>query len=95
MDNHAVAPSELSFEGNMADNWSFFKQKLEIFMKATKMDGETATHKGYVLLNRIGDRALKIYNTFKFENQADKQSYNVIIRKFQDYFIPTKNITYE
>lgn len=91
----AVPPNELSFEGNMAENWNFFKQKFEIYLHASRLSDESEENKGYILLNRIGDKALKIYNNFQWSATERKNEYPHIKKKFEDYFIPTKNVTYE
>lgn len=93
--DHAVPPNELSFHGNMAENWAFFNQKFAIYLKATKLAGESEEDKGYILLNRIGDRALKIYNNFTWVSDSEKYKCTSILRQFSDYFTPTKNVTYE
>ncbi|KAK5641094.1 hypothetical protein RI129_009641 [Pyrocoelia pectoralis] len=51
--------------------------------------------KAFILLNRIGDRALKIYNNFTYENPEDNINCKKILEKFDERFIPTKNVTYE
>lgn len=91
----AMPPTELSFEGAMADNWAFFKQKFEIFLKASKLDDKPEDEKGFILLNRVGDRALRIYNTFQFDPVTDNTKYTAIMDKFEEKFIPVKNVTYE
>lgn len=95
LNEHAVPPNELSFQGNMAENWAFFSQKFKIYLKASNLDTETEDNKGYILLNRIGDRALKIYNNFSWRETDDKTKCQKILKKFGEYFTPTKNVTYE
>lgn len=88
-------PKELVFSGNTTRNWEFFKQKFQIYLQASKMEDENDTYKAALLLNTIGDEALKIYNNLVFESETDKNSYKKIVEKLDEYFIPTKNITYE
>ena len=75
-------PSELSWVGNLADNWKFFIQKFNIYLTATKSNKEPKEFQTALLLNMIGDRALKIYNNFSFESQASKENITVVIKKF-------------
>jgi hypothetical protein len=95
MQNSAKPPSELKLDGDNAAEWSFFVQKLNMYLQATKAEKETEEYKGAVLLNCVGDKALKIYNTFKFESVKEKTSFASIQAKFTAYFAPTINVTYE
>ncbi|CAG9835035.1 unnamed protein product [Diabrotica balteata] len=95
MNEHVVPVTELCFDGNMADNWSFFEQKFKIFLEASKLNEENDSLQGSVLLNRIGDRALRIYNNFEWSSDESKTSCKVILTKFKEYFTPSKNVTYE
>ncbi|XP_031332335.1 uncharacterized protein LOC116167827 [Photinus pyralis] len=91
----AKPPTEMSFEGNLADNWVFFRQKFAIYLKATTLEKEEDSSKAALLLNMVGDRVIQIYNNLVFEKPEDKDSYTKIFDKLNEYFIPTKNVTYE
>jgi hypothetical protein len=95
MHNSAKPPSALKLDGDNAAEWNFFVQKLNIYLQATKAEKETEEYKGAVLFNCIGDKALKIYNTFKFESDKEKASFGSIQEKFTGYFAPTIDVTYE
>lgn len=90
-----VPPNALSFEGNMAENWVFFRQKFEIYIKASNFEKISEEEKGYLLLNRIGDKGLRVYNIFQFEESEKKYEYASIVKKFEEKYVPTKNVTYE
>ncbi|XP_044756800.1 uncharacterized protein K02A2.6-like [Coccinella septempunctata] len=64
-------------------------------MKATKAEMESEEYKAAVLLNCIGDKALKIYNTFEFQESKENQNFASIVKKFESHFLPTINVTYE
>jgi hypothetical protein len=57
MQNSAKPPSELKLDGDNAAEWSFFVQKLNIYLQATKAEKETEEYKGAVLLKCVGDKA--------------------------------------
>lgn len=95
MDKSARPPSELKLNGDNAAEWKFFIQKFEIYMKATKAEEESEEYKAAVLLNCIGDKALKIYNTFEFEESKKTQKFASIVKKFESHFVPAINVTYE
>lgn len=92
---HVRMPSELQWTGNMSDNWKFFKRKSEIYLKASKNNLEESEYQVSLLLSVIGDRALKVFNNFTFSTEADKNKFIIVIKKFDEYFMPEKNITYE
>lgn len=52
--------TEIVRDGDMAENWKFYKKKFEIYLKATKLTNEGAEFKSALLLNPIGDCALRI-----------------------------------
>jgi hypothetical protein len=88
-------PTELSWLGNMGDNWRFFKQKFNIYMTASRSINEDSAFQVAVLLNLVGDRALKIYNNFTYEQGQSCEDIKVVLKKFDDYFLPATNVTYE
>ncbi|KAK9675141.1 hypothetical protein QE152_g40608 [Popillia japonica] len=88
-------PDEMDFDKNHADAWSFFLQKFQLYLLASKADKESEEHKCALLLHHIGEKGLKIYNTFMFDKMEDKMKYTKVVEKFEEYFIPAKNVTYE
>ncbi|KAK9719024.1 hypothetical protein QE152_g22899 [Popillia japonica] len=74
----ARLPSELSFKGNVAENWALFKQKLENFLIASGKANRPDEVKIAVLLNIIGDQGLSIYNTFEYGTEEDRTKYEYI-----------------
>jgi hypothetical protein len=63
-------PTELSWIGNMGENWRFFKQKFEIYLIASRYSTEESEFKIALLLNAVGDRALKIFNNFTYDSSV-------------------------
>lgn len=88
-------PGELQWSGNMSDNWKFFNQKFQIYLKASKNCLEETDFQVSLLLSIIGDRALKVYNNFSFSDTQDKNDIKDVLKKFEEYFMPEKNVTYE
>lgn len=95
MSEKVKIPEEMDFSCNHAEAWKLFLQKFQIYLKASKNEKETEEYKGALLLNTIGDKALKIYNNFKWNLEEEKEKYSKIKQKFSDYFAPTSNETYE
>lgn len=88
-------PTQLSWSGNMSETWKFFKQKFKIYLIASKINIEDSSYQTALLLSVIGDRALKVYNNFVFGKGESKDDFQVVMSKFDNYFMPDKNVTYE
>ncbi|GBO25705.1 hypothetical protein AVEN_236733-1 [Araneus ventricosus] len=61
-------------------------------MDATSLNAKPESQKVAILLHVIGEECLEIYNTF---NEVSSASMNEILAKFEAYFVPQRNITYE
>lgn len=48
-----------------------------------------------LLLNAIGDRSIKIYKNFTYEQSEDQRGFKVVLKKFDTYLLPDINETYE
>ena len=81
--NQLPPPKPLSFVGNVADNWRRWIQQFRLYLNATGFDKNVA-----------GEEALEIFNTFGL-SEEDKVKIDVVIKKFEEYCTPKKNVTYE
>lgn len=66
-------------------NWSLWKQKFKIYLKASDREKVSEDIKVAILLNRIGDEGINIYNTFTPEQQATLEE---LLGAFDAYFLP-------
>ena len=90
------APDPLSLSGNIAENWRRWLQNFKLYLQAAGLDEKADGQKRATLLYYIGDEARDIYNTFVFPTDgADKESYDNVIRKFEEHCNPLKNIVFE
>lgn len=95
MSNSDFKPIQpLSMEGNMAQNWQFWKQKFTIYQKASENIKKKEDIQCAQLLHCIGDEGVRIYNTFKFEPE-EINKIDVLIDKFEQHFIPRKQVDFE
>jgi len=78
---------------NQAEAWRRWKQKLEIFIIANELENASNKRKVAILLNSVGDAGLEIFNSFNITESEEK--FENVIKKFDDHFIPKKNITIE
>ena len=89
-------PQGLSFEGNVSDNWRRFKQQFTIYLVAANLEKKSSKEKTCILLNLAGAEALEIYNTFQYVGENESaDDHTVVMKKFEEYCLSRKNITYE
>ena len=86
----------ISLSGNIADNWPLWKQRLNMFMTATKSDEKVDNVKIAMLLASTGPDALERYNSFTFDEAAgeDSKSYVQVMQKFEDDFSGLKRTVF-
>ena len=85
----------LKFEGNLAENWRRWKQRYELFMTATEASKKLAKIQSSMLLHLIGEDALEVFNTFEFGSEEDIEKPVEILKKFDEYCNPKRNLTVE
>ncbi|CAC5393322.1 unnamed protein product [Mytilus coruscus] len=93
MDGHFKQPPEMDFshEDNLSEKWKRWKQTMNLYLEVA-MGEKTEKEQCRAVLYVIGLEGREIYKTFNFgENEADKLE--VLLKKFEDYCIPKKNVT--
>jgi len=93
-------PTALNLDGNSKENWKRWKQKFELYMKAVGADSKDDDVKVAILLHCIGDDALDVYNTMKFNSDPDMDAterlkLKSVLEKFEEYCNPRKNTLFE
>ncbi|XP_036345642.1 uncharacterized protein LOC118754876, partial [Rhagoletis pomonella] len=94
METSMKTPPPLTFDGNTKEKWKKWKQKFDLYMKATELDKKEEDRKVAVFLHVIGDEALEKYNTFGL-SEADDKKLNAVIKAFEDFCSPKANETVE
>ena len=92
--NQLPPPKPLSFVGNVAENWRRWIQQFRLYLNATGFDKKPTQVQCSTLLKVAGEEALEIFNTFGLSDE-DKVKIDVVIKKFEEYCTPQKNVTYE
>ena len=88
------------------DNWKRWLQSYEIYENSRELDTKTEKVQVAIFLNTIGQNAVDIFNSFdshvieveinkKKENVEAKTNFQWIKDRFEQYFIPKRNLTYE
>ena len=89
-------PQGLSFEGNNSDNWRRFKQQFTLNLVAANLEKKLSKEETCILSNLAGAKALVIYNTFQYVGENESaNNHTVVMKKFEEYCSPWKNITHE
>lgn len=84
-----------SFNFSKPTEWPEWKRRFERFRIATKLDKDTAAVQVNSLVYAMGPEADHVYCAFSFDSDEDSNDYKKVLQKFDDYFIPKRNITYE
>ena len=92
---HLSQPPALDLTGNLAENWKRFKQRYTLYNIASELTEKDDKTQTSTLLHIIGEAALDIYNTFIFESEDDSMKQDVVLKKFEEYCMPKRNITFE
>jgi hypothetical protein len=103
-------PSELSFEGNVSDNWKKFRRNFENYLLAIDLvleekenvtDDEPAANAGIsrrqiaLFLHIAGDEANEIFTQLEFTDGKSKEKLVDVLDVFEAYCNPRKNELYE
>lgn len=59
-------PPVLQLTGNVAENWTKFKQRFQLYLSAIGADDKSDKTQASVFLHVVGDNALEVYNNFQF-----------------------------
>ena len=84
----------LNMGGNVAENWRKWKQRWNLYAKASGASEKDEATQCAIFLHTIGDEALEVYDTFTF-TETEQDKIEPLIQKFESYCTPKKNTTYE
>ena len=90
-------PQPMPEEGELASTWRKWKKRFMIYLKATRQAGNDTPGevKTSLLLHAIGAEGQEAYETFTFAEGEDKEDVDVVLSKFESFYIPKTNITCE
>ena len=92
MDRQFIKP--INLHGDLTVNWKRWRQEFEIYSIATELNGKDEKIQCAQLLYNLGAEGMNIFNSFTF-TATEKDKIEVLKKKFEDYFVPKKNLTYE
>ena len=91
---HLKSLDKLIITGNAAESWKRWRQRWDLYVKASGANEKAEDIQCALLLHMIGEDALRVYETFVFAD-ADKNLITPLIQKFEEHFNPQKNVTFE
>lgn len=87
-------PKNVVFNKDAYENLENFLKSLDIYMRATGLDGKEDSTKVAILLNLAGEEAQKRFRTFGLSEEK-KKKFTEVVKAFQDYCKPLRNETYD
>ena len=85
-------PKEFSF---IPGDWAAWKERFERYSRATKLSNEEESVRIDCLVYSMGEKADRIFKTFTYGSGESADKYDVVIKKFEQYFVLKRNVIYE
>lgn len=80
-------------QSNLDEEWKKWKERFSIYLHATGLNASTNVRKVCLLLHMMGEGVSDIYASF--EMKTDEVQYDDLVKKFDEYFLPKKNLAME
>lgn len=87
-------PKPLTFTENMSANWKDWVQQFNWYATASQLSKKSAEVQAATFMAVIGPEAIQIFNNFNL-TEAEQKDIEQIKNKFQEYFIPKINVSFE
>ena len=72
--------------GNPAYAWGKWKNRFDIYLKATGASEKPEVVKVGLLLNHIGDKCIDIHMNFQYSESENKDELKIVLAKYDEYF---------
>ncbi|CAM1292520.1 Uncharacterised protein r2_g169 [Pycnogonum litorale] len=79
---------------NLADAWKKFRQQFIWYLSAIDADAKPETKQCAILLSVLGEPGVDIYTSFTIPEE-DSDKLDRLLRQFESYCTPRKNLTME
>ena len=77
------------------EKWKKFKQAWESYSLATELNEKSEAIQVATLLTVIGEEAREVFSTFAWTTADDSAKINPVLKKFEEYCQPCKNVPFE
>ena len=88
-------PRAMDLSKSLLSEWDRYKVEMGSFLEEPERKRYPDCRKVAIFMYCIGDEGIRIFNSFSFEKQEDKDNYNVVVGKFEAYFNPNESVCYE
>jgi HD superfamily phosphohydrolase YqeK len=79
----------LKMDRNVAENWKKWKQRWNLYAKASGANEKDEEIQCAIFLHTIGEEALEVYDTFTF-TETEQDKIELLIQNFESYCTPRK-----
>ena len=93
--DHFKPPNALNLDGNLKENWKRWRQRFELYLKASGAVSKEEEIQVAILLHCVGEEALEVFNTFVFANDEDSKKLDPVLQAFENYCSPRKNALFD
>lgn len=84
-----------NFPFDKPTEWPDWKQRFERYRIATKLHKDEGQVQVSCLIYAMGNEAENIYKSLTFATDESRDDFAVVMRKFDEYFFPQRNIIHE
>ena len=84
-----------TFDFSRPSEWPEWRQRFTRFRTASKLTDDSGPVQVSTLIYAMGADAEHIFTSFVFPEETDKDQYDIVLTKFNDYFVPRRNIIHE
>jgi len=85
----------MKLSASLSTEWKRFKGQWNNYLVAAKLAGESKHVKAAIFLACVGTDAYELFQTFVFENDADREDIDKIVEAFERHCVGEVNETYE
>ena len=86
-------PNRLDFTA--PEKWPEWRQRFQRYRVATKLKDKEGDVQVSTLIYSMGPETETVFDTFKFNTDTDKTNFDIVVKLYDDYFAPRKNVTHE
>ncbi|KAK0146758.1 hypothetical protein N1851_013875 [Merluccius polli] len=86
-------PTNFSFD--KPAEWPDWKQRFVRFRSATKLNKEDGAVQVSSLIYAMGSESENIFRSFTFTDEGQQDNFDVVLAKFDEYFVPRRNVIHE